>query len=304
MVIPVYNEEKQVRETVRVIGAILTKCQVDYEFIFIDDGSKDQTWLELKQLAALDPKIQAIKLSRNFGKESALCAGLEAVQGDACIVIDADLQHPPSLIPEMLRLWKDEGYEIVEGVKSSRGKESLSSKMSAGLFYRILHKLSGINLNDASDFKLMDAKVISAWRAMPERNTFFRGMAAWVGFKRIAVPFEVAERTTGGTKWSKYRLFKLAITAITSFSSFPLQIVTFLGILFLLGAVLLGIQTLYMKFSGIAVGGFTTVILLLLITGSALMISLGIIGTYLAKIFEEVKHRPRYIVAETVKSKK
>jgi dolichol-phosphate mannosyltransferase len=148
----------------------------------------------------------------------------------------------------------------------------------------------------------LDAKVISAWRAMPERNTFFRGMAAWVGFKKIAVPFEVAERTTGGTKWSKYRLFKLAITAITSFSSFPLQIVTFLGILFLLGAVLLGIQTLYMKFSGIAVGGFTTVILLLLITGSALMISLGIIGTYLAKIFEEVKHRPRYIVSETLKS--
>lgn len=304
IVIPVYNEEKQVRETVRVIGEIMAKNQINYEFIFIDDGSRDQTWRELKQLGAADPKIQAIKLSRNFGKESALCAGLEAVSGDACVVMDADLQHPPTLIPEMVRLWKDEGYEIVEGVKSSRGKESWSSKMSAGLFYRILHKLSGINLNDASDFKLLDAKVIAAWRAMPERNTFFRGMAAWVGFKRIAVPFEVAERTTGGTKWSKYRLFKLAITAITSFSSFPLQVVTFLGILFLLGSIILGIQTIYMKFSGIAVGGFTTVILLLLITGSALMISLGIIGTYLAKIFEEVKHRPRYIVAETVKNKK
>ncbi|MCL6590250.1 MAG: glycosyltransferase family 2 protein [Firmicutes bacterium] len=304
IVIPVYNEEKQIRETVRVIAGILADSQINYEFIFIDDGSKDHTWRELKQLAAVDPKIKAIRLSRNFGKEAALCAGLNAIQGDACIVMDADLQHPPALIPEMVRLWKDDGYEIVEGVKSSRGKESWSSRLSAGLFYRILHKLSGINLKDASDFKLLDARVVSAWQAMPERNTFFRGMAAWVGFKRIAVPFEVAERTTGGTKWSKYRLFKLAITAITSFSSFPLQIVTFLGFLFLLGSVLLGIQTIYMKFSGIAVDGFTTVILLLLITGSALMISLGIIGTYLAKIFEEVKHRPRYIVAETVNGTK
>ncbi len=301
IVIPVYNEEKQIRGNIGVINDILQKNAIPHEFILIDDGSKDNSWAALKELIVNYPG-QAIRFSRNFGKESALCAGLEVVCGDAVIIMDADLQHPPEVIPEMVRLWKN-GYEIVDGVKSSRGREKLSNRLFARLFYDILERLSGFNLHNASDFKLMDAKVVAAWRQMPERSTFFRGMAAWVGFQRTTVFFEVAERREGGTKWSKLRLFKLAITAITSFSSIPLQIVTFLGIVFLVGAIPLIFETLYMYFKGIALSGFTTVIILLLIIGSILMISLGVIGMYIAKIFEEVKYRPRYIVAEKMEYK-
>jgi dolichol-phosphate mannosyltransferase len=297
IVIPVYNEAKQIRESIRAIYEILQKNTIPHEFVLIDDGSKDNSWSILTELIIEFPGTQAIRFSRNFGKEAALCAGLDAVRGDAALIMDADLQHPPEIIPEMVRLWKN-GYEIIEGVKTSRGKEKLSNRLFARLFYDILQRSSGFDLHNASDFKLLDAKVVAAWRQMPERHTFFRGMAAWVGFQRTTIPFVVAERQKGSSKWSKLRLFKLAVTAITSFSSIPLQIVTFLGIIFLLGAIPLVFQTLYLKFKGIALSGFTTVIVLLLIIGSILMISLGIIGMYIAKIFEAVKYRPRYLVAE------
>ncbi len=298
IIIPVYNEEKQIRESLRIIQSSLEKCNINHGFILVDDGSKDHTWRVLTEVASQTDGIRAIRLSRNFGKEAALCAGLEQADGDACLVMDADLQHPPELIPEMVRLWQD-GFEIVEAVKASRGKENFFHGISARFFYGILKAFSGIDLNMASDFKLLDAKVIASWREMNERNTFFRGMVAWVGYQSVTIPFEVPERIHGSSKWSTLKLIKLAITAITSFSSLPLQIVTFLGAIFFIGSIILGIQTLYMKFSGIAVSGFTTVILLLLIIGSCLMICLGIIGTYIAKIYEEVKNRPRYIISET-----
>lgn len=298
IIIPVYNEEKQIRESLRIIQSNLEKCNINHEFILVDDGSKDYTWRVLTELTSQTNSIQAVRLSRNFGKEAALCAGLEQAHGDACLVMDADLQHPPEIIPEMVRLWQD-GFEIVEAVKTSRGKESLFHGLSARFFYRILQAFSGIDLNKASDFKLLDAKVVASWREMDERNTFFRGMVAWIGYQSVTIPFEVPERVHGSSKWSTLKLIKLAITAITSFSSLPLQIVTFLGVLFFIGSIILGIQTLYMKFAGIAVSGFTTVILLLLIIGSCLMICLGIIGTYIAKIYEEVKNRPRYIISDT-----
>lgn len=302
IVIPVYEEEKHLQESLRVIEGICQANRIYHQFVLVDDGSKDRTWEVIKAVAREIPLINAIRFSRNFGKESALCAGLEAATGDACIVMDSDLQHPPEIIPEMVRLWREEGYEIVEGVKISRGKEHILNKLSAYLFYKIFKRLSGYDLSRASDFKLMDSKVVSSWRLLTERNTFFRGMAAWVGYKRISLPFEVAERAKGKTKWSNWKLFKLALTAITSFSSLPLHIVTFIGIIFLIFSFPLMIDTLYNYFLGIAVSGFTTVILLLLITGSALMISLGIIGTYIARIFDEVKYRPRYLVAETIKT--
>ena len=303
LVIPVYNEGKQIFENIHTVHKILNENSINHEFILIDDGSRDITWEELKRLSTSLPNINAIKLSRNFGKEAALCAGLEACKGDACVVMDSDLQHPPELIPQMVKMWRDEGFDVIEGVKSSRGKESLANKIGAVMFYDILKKLSGFDLNGASDFKLMDAKVIHAWSNMKERNTFFRAMSAWVGFKRTTISFEVAQRKEGSSKWSILRLFKLAITAITSFSSLPLQLVTLMGIIFLIGSFLLGIQTLYTYFSGDAVNGFTTVILLQLIIGSTLMISLGIIGTYIAKIFDEVKSRPRYVVSEKLESR-
>ena len=175
------------------------------------------------------------------------------------------------------------------------------SRFSASLFYKIMNRLSGFNLENASDFKLMDKKVVAALLQMPERETFFRGMSAWVGYTRKEIYFKVPQRETGKSRWSPLKLVRLAITAFTSFSSLPLQFVTFIGILFLLGSVVLGIQTLVMKLRGLAIGGFTTVILLLLIVGSCLMISLGMIGMYIARIYNEVKARPRYIISEEYK---
>ncbi len=304
VLIPVYNEESQICENISVIRKCLAETGMEYMILLVDDGSTDGTWVRLKMLSEEIPCIKALRLSRNFGKEAALCAGLEAVEGDACIIMDADLQHPPTLIPEMIRLWKDEGYEVVEGVKALRGNESMINKVGASLFYQTLSKLSGFNMQQASDFKLLDKKVILAWRSMNERGTFFRGMSAWVGYNRISIPFNVGMRTKGVSKWSLFNLFTLAVKAITSFSSFPLQLVTFMGVFFLIGALVLGIQTLYMKLSGMALSGFTTVILLLLLIGSCLMISLGVIGTYIARIYEEVKCRPRYIVADEIESSK
>lgn len=298
VVIPVYNEELLISENVGVIAGFLSETGIDFTVLLVDDGSRDSTWQKLRELSRENDHVKALRLSRNFGKEAAICAGLEEADGDACIIMDSDLQHPPQLIPEMIRLWKDEGYDVVEGVKSSRGKESFVNKLGAGMFYSILSKLSGLDMQQASDFKLLDRKVVDAWKIMNERGTFFRGMSAWVGYNRKSLPFSVGTRTRGTSKWSLFNLFSLAIKAITSFSSFPLHIVTFIGMFFLLGALVLGIQTIYMKVSGMALSGFTTVILLLLIIGSALMISLGIIGSYIARIYDEVKFRPRYIVSE------
>ena len=304
VIIPVYNEENQICENICVIREYLSQIDMEFELLLVDDGSTDKTWFKLRMLSEEIPRIKALRLSRNFGKEAALCAGLEAAEGDACIIMDADLQHPPELIPEMIRLWKEEGYEVVEGVKSQRGNENPVNKIGAHLFYYLLGKLSGFNINQASDFKLLDKRVVLAWRRMKERDTFFRGMSAWIGFNRTSIPFTVKSRTKGVSKWSLFKLFKLAINAITSFSSLPLHIVTIMGLIFLAGSLILGVQTVYMKLRGMALSGFTTVILLLLIIGSTLMISLGVIGSYIARIYEEVKRRPRYIVAEEIESKK
>lgn len=300
LVIPVYEEEKLIYKNIIKIKEILENNDIPYEFIVVDDGSIDNTWRELNRLSKEIKSLRAIKFSKNFGKEAALCAGLDMVNGDCAIVMDADLQHPPEIIPKMVKLWQDDGYDVVDGVKESRGRESIFNFLTAGLFYKLLKKSSGINLKNASDYKLLDIKVIKAWRSMPEHDTFFRAMSFWVGFRRTEIKYIVAKRTEGQSKWSFLTLLKLAITAITSFSAVPLHIVTFIGIIFLIGSLGLGIHTLYMKFSGIAVDGFTTVILLLLILGSALMISLGIIGIYISRIYEEVKRRPRYIVSKRI----
>lgn len=300
IIIPVFQEEGHIYNNIKVVHEILVKNDITHELLLVEDGSRDGTWGVITKISAEISTIRAYRLSRNFGKEAALCAGLEHAKGDACIIMDADLQHPPELIPEMVRLWKTGEYDVIEGVKSSRGKERLLNKFGAYSFYSILRRLSGLDLNKASDFKLLDYRVIEAWRQMGERVTFFRGMSAWVGFRRIAIPFVVADRLHGMSKWSFGRLFKLAVIAITAFSSAPLQIVTFIGVLFLIGSVIMGIQTLYMKLANIAFSGFTTVILLLLIIGSTIMISLGIIGTYIARIFDEVKARPRYIISEAI----
>ena len=297
IIMPVYNEEDQIYYNVVKVMSILFRNKIKHQFFLVDDGSSDNSWIEMQKLSRDYVNVSIIKLSRNFGKEAALCAALENATGDACVILDSDLQHPPDLIPEMVRLWCEEGYEVVEGVKSHRGKESLFAKFTALTFYKLFNKASGINLSSASDFKLLDKKVVEAWKSMNESITFFRGMSAWVGFKRIQLPFEVQERTSGVSKWSIKNLTNLAIQSITSYTSTPLYVVTWLGIILLFIDLILLIQTLFMKFSGRALTGFTTVIILILGIGSAILINLGIIGIYISKIYDEVKGRPRYLIS-------
>ena len=300
VVIPVFREGAQLSSFLAAVRSSLSQCNLPYELVLVDDGSPDDTWRVLAAEAESCQAIRALRLSRNFGKESALCAGMEHARGDAVIVMDADGQHPPSLIPEMVRMWQSSASDIVEAVKRRRGRESLSSKLGALLFYFILNKLSGFHFKGASDFKLMNRKAVNAWLEMHERNVFFRGMTVWMGFNTVQIAFEVVPRSAGQSTWSVLNRVKLALVGITAFSSFPLHLVTFAGVIFLALSVLLGLETLYLKVTGQAVSGFATVILLELIIGSFLMISLGIIGEYLARIYEEVKGRPRYLVKESI----
>lgn len=298
VIIPAYNEEGMIAKTAETISAILASAAIDHELIFVNDGSKDSTWDKIQEAAGKNPAVRGICFSRNFGKEAAMFAGMYYAKGACCVVIDCDLQHPPEKIVEMYRLW-EQGYEIVEAVKTDRGKESALHKLSAQCFYKIISKVTDIDMSRASDFKLLDRKAVNVLLNMKEKNAFFRALSSWIGFKTTQVEFEVKERTVGESKWSTRALIKYAISNVTSFSAAPMQIVTILGILMLCASVVLGITALYQKFTGIALGGFTTVIIIQLFTGSIIMISLGIIGYYIAKIYEEIKGRPRYVVSET-----
>src|SRR5437773_4130879 len=300
VVIPLYKEGSDLSAFLSDLKTALQQSGCPFEVVLVDDGSPDDTWERIKDEARTLPSLRAVRLSRNFGKELALCAGLERARGDAVVVMDGDGQHPPSLLPVMVEKWRTSGADIVQAVKAKRVRESLASKLGALFFYVILNKLSGFELKGASDFKLMNRKAADTWLAMRERNVFFRGMTAWMGFHTLQIPFEVAARRGGKSGWSYFKRWKLALIGITTFSSLPLHLVTFVGVIFFIFAVGLGIQTLYLKLAGRAFTGFATVILLELIIGSLLMISLGIIGEYLARIYEEVKGRPRYIVTESI----
>lgn len=288
-----------IKKAAETIGGILKKEKIDYEIVFVDDGSKDATWMEIENAGKEDEHVNGVHFSRNFGKESAMMAGLENAGGDCVVVMDCDLQHPPETIVEMYRLWQ-QGYEVVEGVKRTRGKESVFHKMSAGLFYKMISKAVKIDMSHASDFKLLDRRAVEALLEMPERNAFFRALSSWIGFKTVSVEFDVHEREVGESKWSTKSLIRYAISNIVSFSSAPMMLVGFTGILGFLFAVILGIQTLVNYFSGNAVEGFTTVILLILIMGSFILMGMGVIGYYIAKIYEEVKCRPRYIISKRI----
>ena len=301
VVIPVYCESQGLFKLLQELYQVLIPLNKEFEIILIDDGSPDDTWRILGQLCLQYPSLKAVRLSRNFGKEYALSAGLELAKGEAIIIMDGDLQHPPALIPAMVDMWRSiPKPDIVEAVKTRRSQESFFARAGAKLFYSFLHKTSGYDLRGASDYKLFDRKVLNAWYRMGEHNLFFRGMSAWLGFNRVQLPFEVPDRLSGSTRWSAKNLVKLAITGVTSFSSLPLHFVTFSGGIFLIVALIIILQTVWLKATGQAVDGFATVIILLLIIGSLLMISLGIIGIYIARIYDEVKLRPRYLISETL----
>ncbi len=298
VIIPAYNEEKALPATVQRVSAVLRQAAIHFELLLVDDGSRDGTWAVISSLTAEYPTVRGIRFSRNFGKESAMFAGLEQATGECCVILDSDLQHPPEKIVEMVARWQ-EGYEVIEGVKDDRGQESSLHRAAAGTFYRLIGKAVGVDMADASDFKLLDRKVVDTLNRMPERNVFFRALSYWVGFKKTTVSYTVEQRTAGESKWNTRSLFRYAVRNIASFTGAPLHIVTWLGALMLLVSCVLGVVALVQKITGQALGGFTTVILIQLFTGSILMISLGIIGYYIARIFEEIKGRPRYIITDT-----
>lgn len=298
IVIPLYSEGEHLKETLAIIQREVESLGLVFELILVDDGSPDNTWSIIEEASKKNMALKAILLSRNFGKESALCAGLEYAKGSAVIVMDGDLQHPPSLIPQMVRIWRDTGVDIVEAIKQDRGEESILGKLGARLFYFMMNKLAGFNMSGASDFKLVSRRALNAWLKIGENNLFFRGTIAWLGFKHAKVEFNVPRRAGGVSGWSIFHLLRLALRSITAFSTIPLQIITALGFLFLIFAVYLtGLYT-FNKLTGVNVDNFATLVILVSILGSALMISLGIIGQYLANIYEEVKGRPRYIIHE------
>ncbi len=297
VVLPSYNEEASIPRAADTISALLTGADIPHEIIFVDDGSRDRTWDTIQTQTARHPRVRGVRFSRNFGKEAAIFAGLAQSRGDCTVVMDCDLQHPPEKVIEMYRLWQ-QGYQVVEGVKASRGKENPLHTFAARSFYSIISRATGIDMSRASDFKLLDRRAVDTLLAMREKNAFFRALSSWIGFKTTQVEFEVQPRLEGESKWSIRSLVRYALTNIAAFSTAPLQLVTLLGVVVFCCSVVLGIWSLYQKVSGQALEGFTTVILLQLLIGSILMICLGIIGYYIAKIYEEIKDRPRYIVAE------
>lgn len=300
VVLPAYNEELMVGKACRVLREILTEAGISYELVLVNDGSKDRTWEEIQKAGQQDSHILGVNFSRNFGKEAAVFAGLAQATGDVVAVMDCDLQHPPKTLIEMYRLW-EEGFEIIEGVKSSRGKESFLHKKSADFFYGIMSGATKVDMKNASDFKMMDRKAVNSILSMPERNMFFRATSSWVGFKTTHVQFEVQEREAGESKWSAWALVKYAFTNIVAFSTLPLQFVTVGGGVCFVGSLALMIYSLVKYFQGGVVEGYTTTLIVLLLIGSAVMLSLGVIGYYIAKIYEEVKRRPRYIISEIVR---
>jgi len=297
VVLPSYNEEASVPRAAETVTTVLNKAGIDHELLFVDDGSRDGTWAAVELQAKGNPAVRGVRFSRNFGKEAAIFAGLAQAKGACVVVMDCDLQHPPEKIVEMYRLWQN-GVQVVEGVKAYRGKESPLYTIAAKGFYSIISRATKLDMSRASDFKLLDRRAVDTLLAMREKNAFFRALSSWIGFETAQVEFEVQPRLEGESKWSFLSLVKYALTNIVSFTTAPLQLVTVLGGVVFAMSVGLGLWSLWQKFTGQALEGFTTVILLLLIIGSALMFCLGIIGYYIAKIYEEIKDRPRYILSQ------
>ena len=299
VVLPAYNEELMTAKVCRTLKEILDHEGISYELVLVDDGSSDGTWNQIEQISEQDPNVTAVHFSRNFGKEAAIVAGLAQASGDAVAVMDCDLQHPPETLVKMFRLW-EQGYEVVEGIKTNRGKESLLHRKSAGFFYGIMSQATGFDMQYASDFKLLDRKAVESVLSMPERSMFFRATSSWIGYRSTSVLFEVQEREAGESKWSARSLISYAFRNIVAFTTLPLQFVTAGAVGCFICSLILLVYSLVRYFTGHAVEGYTTLLIVLLFIGSAVMMSLGIIGYYIARIYEEVKKRPRYIVSKII----
>ncbi len=299
-VIPAYNESQGIAETIKQIAGCLNACESAWEIIVVDDGSCDPTYQQICRISEGEPRVKGITLSRNFGKEAAILAGLEHASGQAVIIIDADLQHPPRLIPEMIGKWRS-GAQIVHTVKRNRTADSAGKKAAAYCINQLISNLGGINVNNSSDFKLLDREIVDIIvRLLPERERFFRGLTSWLGFSEAYIYFDVADRQGDQSKWSFWALLELSITALTSFTCAPLRIITFLGIATLLLGFLVAGDAIWSLIIGQSVSGYATIVISVLLIGSFIMISLGIIGEYIAKIYEEVKARPHYLIKASI----
>ena len=295
IVLPVYNERGALATMLAQLHQSVDRLAYSCEVICVNDGSEDGSFEELERLRAEDERIVVLHLTRNFGKEAAILAGLDHARGEAVIVMDADGQHPPELIPELLEKW-ERGAEIVHTRKRRRGQEPLLYNLLTRVFYRLFRRLAGFDLKGLSDYKLLDRVVVTALRDLPERKRFFRGLVAWVGFRSETVEFDVRERIGGAPGWGVRRLFTYAIDNVLSFTMLPLYLTAASGVLITNFGVIMGGIALVDFARGEAVTGFTTVILLQVIFAGSILTAVGVVAIYLAKVLDEVKARPAYLV--------
>jgi len=299
VVIPVFNEAESIREFYRRLSAMGRKAGDSWEFVFINDGSTDQSPEILKQFTQTDKRVRVIDFVRNFGHQIAVTAGLDAAQGRAVIIIDADLQDPPEVIPELIAKWR-EGSEVVYAVRAEREGETWIKELTAKIFYRLIFRITDIKIPlDTGDFRLLDEKVVAVMRRMRERHRFLRGMASWVGFRQVGVPYRRHARYAGKTKYPFSKMMRLALNAITSFSYFPLQLATYVGfVCAVVAAVSIPVVVIFRLTGSGAFFGQATTLISVLFLGGVQLICLGILGEYVGRIYDEVKGRPLYIVRE------
>lgn len=298
IVVPAFNEAEGIAVFLEQLQDMLKQCSVDFDIWVIDDGSRDATWERLRQVLECGLHVKALRFTRNFGKEAAILAGLRHAKGQAVIVMDADGQHPVTLLPKMIETWRTGKAHIVAAQKTDRSGDSLLARFNASMFNGLMRALTGLDLTGASDFRLLDRRVVDTLLSFPERVRFFRGMTVWTGFTTVHLGFEVAPRIAGTSQWSAHQLTQLAITAITAYSAKPLTLIFRLGLLGMIGAALLLVQAMYSWAANIAVSGWTSLTLVMLFFGSANLLGIGVLGAYLAQIFNEVKGRPEFLVSE------
>lgn len=302
VVVPCFNEEAVVHETHRRLTRVVSRLDdLDYEIIYVDDGSSDHTPELLEAVQRADPQVRVIRLSRNFGHQIAITAGLEHAAGDAVVLIDADLQDPPEVIPEMVARWR-EGYDVAYGERIAREGETRFKVLTARLFYRLLNSLTETQIPlDAGDFRLMDRRVVEALHAMPECDRFVRGLVSWVGFRQIAVPYHRASRYAGESKYPLRKMLRFAFDGITSFSVAPLRAVTAVGAVASAVALAAIVYALALRiFTGGRLAGWTAALIGLLFIGGVQLVSLGIIGEYVGRIYGEAKRRPLYLMRDRI----
>ena len=299
IVLPFHNEATGVHELFRRLYPVLGRLDLSYEIICIDDGSTDLTYDTLVHERSMDQRIKLVRMARNFGKEAALTCGLHKASGRAAITMDSDLQHPPEVIADLVQKWRS-GFDMIYAVRRDRSTDSKMRRFFSRAFYSIFQKIAEIELPEgAGDFTLLDRKVIDAVNALPERNRFMKGLVSWVGFRRDVVPFDVAPRTGGASSWNFFRLMRFAIDGLTGFSTFPLRIWIWGGAIISLFAIAYGIYlTLDTIIEGVDVPGYTSLMVGILLLGGLQLLSLGMIGEYLSRIFTEVKGRPIYFIAD------